>query len=204
MPPAEAPDTDMREQALLARMRAGEEGAYAELVTQYGGRMLAAVRRLLRNDADAQDAVQDAFLSAFQSIDRFEGTSRLSTWLHRIAINAALMKLRKRGTQAEQPIDAFLPGFLDDGHQAKPAQRWSAGAPAALEREETRQLVRRLIDQLPESYRIVLVLRDIEGMDTDQAAEALGVTATNVKTRLHRARLALRTLLDPYFRESRA
>lgn len=195
----QSPAPAAEDAALLARLRRGEDAAFAELVAAHGGRLLAVTRRLLRNEDDAADAVQEALLSAFRALDRFEGTSRLSTWLHRIAVNAALMKLRKRSSQPDHSIESLLPQFQADGHAARPARPWDPGAAAALEQAETRALVRRMIDQLPENYRIVLLLRDIEGLDTDEAAAALGLQPGAVKTRLHRARQALRTLLDPHF-----
>jgi RNA polymerase sigma-70 factor (ECF subfamily) len=189
-----APD----EAALLERLRAGDEKAYAELVRAHGGKLLAVARRMLRNEEDARDAVQEAFLSAFRSIDRFEGGARLSTWLHRIAVNAALMRLRTRRRKPEGSIEDLLPGFLEDGHQAQPAQPWRDVPEDAVEGAELRRLVLAKIHELPESHRDVLLLRDIEGLDTDEAAQALGIAPGAVKTRLHRARQALRGLLEPH------
>jgi len=188
------------EDALLAGLRAGDEAAFAELVGRYSTRLLAVTRRLLNQEQDAQDALQDAFLSAFRSLATFDGDSSLATWLHRIAVNAALMKLRSRRRKPEQPIDDLLPTYLDDGHRRDPGPAWKALASDA-ERAETRELVRRCIAQLPDSYRVVLVLRDIEELDTAAVAQQLGIEVGAVKTRLHRARQALRTLLDPHFHE---
>jgi RNA polymerase sigma-70 factor (ECF subfamily) len=187
------------EGALLAGLRARDDAAYERLVRAYGGRMLAVAQRLLGNAEEARDAVQEAFVSAFRSIDRFEGGSRVSTWLHRIVVNAALMKLRGRRRAHEEPIDDLLPTFLEDGHQARPAQEWKENIHASLEKREVRDAVRGAIDRLPETYRTVLMLRDIEEMDTDEVARLLEITPNAVKIRLHRARQALRTLLDPYF-----
>jgi RNA polymerase sigma-70 factor (ECF subfamily) len=189
------------ESKLLERLRRGEDAAYEELVRTHAGRMLSVARRMLRNDDDANDAVQDAFLSAFRAIDRFEGGSRLGTWLHRIVVNAALMKLRTRRRKPEEPLDPLLPRFLDDGHMAQPARAWALPADEAVVGEETRRLVLDRIAELPETYRTILLLRDVEGLDTDETATALGITPGAVKTRLHRARLALRELLDPHLRE---
>jgi RNA polymerase sigma-70 factor (ECF subfamily) len=159
-------------------------------------------RRLVRNEEDARDAVQDAFVSAFRSLDKFQGQARLSTWLHRIAVNAALMRIRTRRRKPEETLDELLPKFQEDGHQADPAVFWKLSYDDGVERAETRQLVRRCIDRLPETYRTVLLLRDIEELDTEETARMLGVTGNAVKIRLHRARQALRTLLDPYLREA--
>jgi RNA polymerase sigma-70 factor (ECF subfamily) len=164
--------------------------------------MLVVARRYLRSEDDARDAVQEAFVSAFRAIDRFEGGSLLSTWLHRIVVNAALMKLRTRKRKPEESIDDLLPGFLENGHLADPTPGWRAPADELLEGDENRRIVREAIEGLPEGHRTVLLLRDIEGFDTEQAAEKLGITTGAVKTRLHRARLALRGQLEPHFRRS--
>ena len=189
------------EAELVAHLRAGDDDAYATLVKQQAGRMLAVARRMLGSEEDAQDVVQEAFLSAFKAIDRFEGTSRLSTWLHRIVVNAALMKIRASKRRPETPIEELLPTFLEDGHPAVMPAGWKKTAQDVLESKETRAMVRGLIDELPELYRNVLLLRDIEGLDTKETADLLEVSPNAVKIRLHRARLALRTLLDPHMRE---
>lgn len=186
------------ESALLRRLQAGDEAAFDALVREHAGAMLAVARRYLPDEADAQDAVQDAFISAFKAIQRFEGTSRLATWLHRITVNAALMKLRTARRRPTVPIENLLPTFDDTGHQTRDSAPWRAGSDG--ERAETRDLVRRCIDQLPDPYRVVLLLRDIEGFDTAAVAAQLELTEAGVKTRLHRARQALRTLLDPHLR----
>lgn len=186
------------EAGLIAQLRAGEESAYEHVVRTYGGRLLAVTRRILGSDEDARDVVQDAFLNAFRSVNRFEGNSKLSTWLHRIAVNAALMKLRTRRRKPEQSIETLLPAFLDDGHHQERFQSWDEPVDQVMERAETRQLVRAQIDALPESYRTVLVLRDIEGLDTEETANMLGLTVNATKIRLHRARQALRSLLAPH------
>lgn len=190
------------EQALVERLRAGEDAAYEELVRTRGARMLAVARRFLRSEEDARDAVQESFISAFKAIDRFEGGARLSTWLHRIVVNAALMKLRSQKRRPETSIEELLPRFREDGHFAEPPAEWQRPADELLERRETREQVRAAIDRLPESYRTVLLLRDIEDLDTAETAQALGITANAAKIRLHRARQALRELLDEHMRES--
>ena len=199
-----AADDAARDAALLARLRAGESAAYDELVRTNSGRMLVVTRRILNSEEDARDAVQDAFVSAFRNIEKFEGGSLLSTWLHRIAVNAALMKLRTRKRKPERSIEELLPAFLEDGHHAEDFQDWNQPTDRAMMRAETRAIVRECIGSLPDNYRTVLILRDIEELDTDETAERLGMTPNAVKIRLHRARQALRTLLDPHFRSPRS
>jgi RNA polymerase sigma-70 factor (ECF subfamily) len=221
------------DQQLLERLRAGEEAAFEELVRTHGGRMLAVARRFLPVEEDARDAVQDAFLSAFRALPAFEGNARLSTWLHRIVVNAALMKLRTRRRKPEQSIEELLPGYLEDGHFERPASPWRSEdldpaeqhdlpgyledghfeRPASpwrsedldpAEQHDLRDLVLRSIHALPESHRNVLLLRDIEDLDTEEAAQLLGISPGAVKTRLHRARQALRELLEPHLAEGSA
>lgn len=185
---------------LLARLREGDDSAFELLVRTYSGRLLAVTRRILGSEEDARDALQEAFISAFRGIGRFQGDARLSTWLHRIAVNTALMKLRSRRRHPEESIEPLLPVYAEDGHHAERFTAWAEPVDVAMQRAETRDTVRRVIDRLPESYRTVLVLRDIEGLDTGETARMLGVSINAVKIRLHRARQALRTLLDPLFR----
>lgn len=187
---------------LIARLRAGDDAAFEELVRDHTPHLLAVARRFLHNEADACDAVQEAFLAAFRSLHRFEGNARLSTWLHRIVVNAALMKLRSDRRHPARSIEELLPAFREDGHQRNPARPWKPGAADGIPDSEIREVVRSAIGQLPEPFRTVLLLRDIEGLNTEQTAEQLGVSPSAVKTRLHRARQALRELLDPYFREA--
>jgi RNA polymerase sigma-70 factor (ECF subfamily) len=191
------------ETALVAALKARDGAAYERLVREHGARLLAVARRILRDEAEAQDAVQDAFVSVFRAIDGFAGDARLSTWLHRIAVNAALLRLRGRRRRKEEPIEALLPAFRDDGHFAAPTVAWRDAAGGRLEDAETLALVRASIDRLPEDYRTVLVLRDIEGLDTKETARLLGVNENVAKIRLHRARLALRTMLDAHLRGDR-
>jgi RNA polymerase sigma-70 factor, ECF subfamily len=191
-------DISEDETSLVKRLQSGDPSAFETLVRVYAPRLLAVTRRFLRNEEDAQDALQDSLVSAFRAIQNFSGNSQLGTWLHRIAVNAALMRLRSRSRDRESSIDDLLPQFVEDGHQTKSSVAWSSTAESLLERRETAELVRRSIDQLPESYRAILLLRDIEEIDTEEAARMLDMTPGAVKTRLHRARQALRTLLDPH------
>jgi RNA polymerase sigma-70 factor, ECF subfamily len=188
-----------RETNRLTRLRAGDEEACNALVCEYSGRVLAVARRMLRSEEDAADAVQDAFVSAFASIDRFRGGSSLYTWLHRIVVNACLMRLRSRRRRSEVSLDSLLPTFDESGLHSRPLTSWGEPAPHRLERREVWAAVRACIDQLPDEYRAILMLRDIEEVDTEETAKRLGLSQANVKTRLHRARQALRMLLRPRF-----
>jgi RNA polymerase sigma-70 factor, ECF subfamily len=188
------------EQSLVSALRAGKDDAFETLVRLYMARLLAVARRFLKNEEDARDAVQDAFISAFRSIQKFEAGAKLSTWLHRIVVNSALMRLRTKRRHPEEEIDSLLPAFADDGHHLNEVVDWRLSAEDMVQQSETRELVRRSIDQLPDTYRVVLLMRDIEEMSTEETAAALGITATAVKVRLHRARQALRALIDKEMR----
>lgn len=180
---------------LVARLKAGDPDAYEEMVRTRAGRMLSVARRFLNDDEAARDTVQDAFLSAFRGIQRFDGQAQLSTWLHRIVVNAALMRIRSRQRRPEQSIEPLLPVFAEDGHHSTTVVSWTETGEDVLEQKETRALVRAAIAELPESYRAVLLLRDIEELSTREAADLVGISENALKLRLHRARQALATVI---------
>jgi len=159
--------------------------------------MLAVARRLVGDEALAQDCVQSAFANIFRGLEGFEGRSRLRTWMHRIVVNQALMALRQQKRRQEVSIDDLLPVF--DEYQCRLQERWTINeTPESLmQQAQTKDVVASKIAALPENYRIVLLLRDIEDMSTSDAAQTLGINESNVKVRLHRARSALKTLLEP-------
>ncbi len=181
---------------LLAQLRAGDADAFGLVVQRYGGRMLATARRFLNNEHDAEDAVQEAFASAFRALDKFNGEAMLSTWLHRIVVNAALVQLRGKRRRGEQPIETLLPRFDQDGAWIDEPVTWTDASQTILERRDSRQMVQRCIARLPEIYRSVVLLRDIEELDTDETARSLAITPNTVKVRLHRARQALKRLIE--------
>jgi RNA polymerase sigma-70 factor, ECF subfamily len=183
------------ERQLVAALQRGDDASYEVLVREYGGGMLAIARRLMRNEDDAREALQDAFLQAFRSIRFFREQARLSTWLHRIVVNAALMRLRAASRRPQVVSEELLPHFDAEGHHADPVRPLPMSPEDALEHHETRAQVRAAIAELPEQYRAVIVLRDFEELSSAEAAQVLGISENAVKIRLHRARQALRTLL---------
>ena len=189
-----------RQDVASAPAEQGRE-AQAELIVRDNiAWMLALSERILRDRGLAEDAVQEAFIAAFRGLDNFEQRSTLKTWLHRITVNASLTKLRQLKRLAEKSIDEYLPEF--DRHDCRVEARWTYLAPLEeiLENDDLRATVRETIDALPESYGIVLQLRDIEGYDTNEVAELLEISTANVKVRLHRARAAIKKLLEPVLR----
>ncbi|MBI3864370.1 MAG: sigma-70 family RNA polymerase sigma factor [Planctomycetia bacterium] len=194
------PIDDFRDEFdLITALRRDESTAHETFVWRYGGRMLATARRFLRCEQDCHDAVQEAFISAFRAIGDFEGNAKLGTWLHRILVNACLMKLRSRSRRHEVSRGDQLPKFDECGHHRRSISRWHQPVDEHLQCDETRKLVRRCIDMLPDSFRSILLLRDIDELSTEETAATLMISSGAVKTRLHRARQALRTLLEPHF-----
>ena len=163
--------------------------------------MLALARRITANKALAEDVVQDAFINAFRGFEKFEGKSSVKTWLHRITVNAALGKLRQMDRLAEESVEALLPEF--DSNDCRIEAPWSklVSTEDIVENEQLSSVVREKIHNLPESLRIVLLLRDIEGYTSAEVAEVIGISESNVKVRLHRARSALKKLLEPILRD---
>lgn len=171
-----------------------------ELVRTNIGWMLALAERLLRDRALAEDVVQESFIRAFDGLAGFEGRSSIESWLHRITVNSALSKLRQLKRLAEQSIDEHLPEF--DRFDCRVETPWTrlASVEEIIESDDKRRRVYESIGQLPDAYRVVLQLRDIEEYDTREVATLLGISESNVKVRLHRARAALKKLLEPILR----
>jgi RNA polymerase sigma-70 factor (ECF subfamily) len=163
--------------------------------------MLAVARRLVRCEHAAADAVQEALLSAFSSLDAFHGQSQLWTWLYRIVVNCCLMQLRSSSRRPALSLEALQHDASGQGGDGHSISATSAQPLDQLARDEFRAQVRECIRQLPASYRTILQLRDIEEFDTEQTAGILGISRSAVKTRLHRARTTLRTLLEPALAE---
>lgn len=171
-----------------------------ELVRTNIGWMLALAERLLRDRTLAEDVVQESFVRAFNGLAGFEGRSSIESWLHRITVNSALSKLRQLKRLAEQSIDEHLPEF--DRLDCRVETPWArlASVEEIIESDDKRRHVYESIGQLPDAYRVVLQLRDIEEYDTREVATLLGISESNVKVRLHRARAALKKLLEPILR----
>lgn len=199
-PAADSPPADA---SLIARLQAGDDDAYAELVETFGGRLLAVARRIMKSESDAEDVVQEAFLSAFKAIEKFDGRSSLGTWLHRIAVNAALMKKRWHKSRPETSIEALLPQY-DGGHHRNHPREWTAVTNDQSARIEDSEVLWSAIDRLPPDFREVVVLREIEGLDSKAVAQTLGISDALVRQRLHRGRQALMKLLEPVMTEGRA
>jgi RNA polymerase sigma-70 factor (ECF subfamily) len=182
---------------LTIAAQTGDQAAFAEIVERHSPTVYNLALRLMNNPQEAEEVLQETFISAFRALNRFEGRSRLGTWLYRIAYNAALMRLRKR----EVPTLSIDEPVTNEEGERLPRQLvdWTALPDQVLLTGELRSVLNAAMARLPESLRSVFVLRDLEGLSTAETAEVLNLTETNVKVRLHRARLALREQLNAYF-----
>jgi len=184
---------------LVAAAKNGDAAAFEELVNRYENKIFRLTSNITHNHEDAEDAMQDAFLKAYSHLDSFQGDSRFYTWLVRIAANEALMRLRKRRpnqVSVDEPIERedevdLLPREIED---------WRPSPEEKYGEAEMRKILAESIEKLEPDYRIVLVLRDLEELSTQETAETLGLTETAVKSRLLRARLKLRDRLHRHFR----
>jgi RNA polymerase sigma-70 factor (ECF subfamily) len=180
---------DDADEAALARLREGEAGAFDDIVERHGPRVYGFATRMCRSAEDARDVFQETFVAAFRSLEAFRGESRLATWLFRIAANACL-KMRRRGVAEPArhlSLDELLPGDDAASRRAPPET-----PEAALDRAVLRDALELALAELPASYRAVVILRDLEGLSSEETAEALGLAVPAVKSRLHRGRLFLR------------
>jgi RNA polymerase sigma-70 factor (ECF subfamily) len=188
---------------LVDRLRGGDPAALDELMARYAARVWRLARGVTRNDSDAEEVVQDVFLTLSQKSETFEGRSALGSWIYRITMNAALNKRRGKRAELEVSIEDMLPAYLADGHRAGDRayvlMDWSRGPDAELLSSEARAVIRRTIDRLPDRYRVVLLMRDIEELSNEETAAALGETVSAVKSTLHRARMALREQLTRHY-----
>ena len=186
-----------REQELIARVQHGQNELFYELVRPYERRVYAAALAILRNETDAEDVAQEAMLKAFANIRQFRAEARFSTWLIQITVNEALMRRRRERTVVMEGIDGHRSGRGEEKGDYTPRDfaDWREIPSEALERKEVRQKLAEALGTLDRKYREVFVLRDMEQLNIQETAEALGISVASVKTRLLRARLMLRDLL---------
>ena len=194
-----APTRTDRDGSLVAALRRGDPIAADDLVATYGDRAGRLAMRITGSAEDAEEAVQDAFLSVIRKIDTFRGDSAFGSWLYRIVANAAYQRLRtRRGRSADISLDNLLPAFDGHGRYVAPVADWSATLEDPALQTELRMVIGAAIAELPADYRAVVLLRDVEGFSHREIGEALGLTIENVKTRVHRARLFLRKRLEAH------
>jgi RNA polymerase sigma-70 factor, ECF subfamily len=189
---------------LVERARGKDEAAFEELVSRYEDKLYRLAMRFVRNETDAQEILQDAFLSAWRNLPTFEGRAQFGSWMYRVTVNAALMLLRSRNRHPQVAVDDVEPtalneAVLESGQMVRSNTDWSQQADEQLQSEELRKHIQTSVDALPEGLRTVFLLRDVEELSTEDTADALGLSVPAVKTRLHRARLALREAIGQYF-----
>jgi RNA polymerase sigma-70 factor (ECF subfamily) len=184
---------------LVERVKQGDEAGFGALLERHQEKVYRLARNLTRSAADAEEVTQDVFLKVYRKIGSFDGRAAFGTWLYRVATNTALMKLRARRCERQVAVEEAGPTFRPDGHHARPLADWWVLPEDTLLAAERRRVLAEAIEALPPDYKAVVVLRDVEGLSNQEASEILGATVLAVKSRLHRARLALRERLAAYF-----
>jgi RNA polymerase sigma-70 factor (ECF subfamily) len=184
----------------LAAVRRGDERAVRKLVDAYSPRLYNVALRILRNPQDAEDVLQEIFITALDKLGQFDGRASFFTWIYRIAVNASLMALRKKRSRQKNEESIEVPRFEDI--RSRELVDWGADPVRKLLTAEMQEKMEAAIDKLPAKYRVVFVLRDLEGLSIDETSTTLGLSAANVKIRLMRARLFLREALAEYFHET--
>jgi len=186
------------EQALVERAKAGDPQAFSRLVDKYERKIFRLAKHITQNDEDAEDVLQESFLKAYSNLDNFQMQSKFYTWLVRIAVNEALMKLRKRKSDRSVSLDE--PHETEEDTVTREIAVWDDDPEKKFSRDELHDILQKAVDQLKPAFRTVFVLRDIEEMSTEETAEALGISIPAVKSRLLRARLQLREKLTRLFK----
>jgi len=192
------PEMSMEE---LSAVQHAPKPSVEQVFREYAPRIYSLALRLLGNEADAEDVTQEVLLQLIRKLDTFRGDSALPTWLHRVTVNAALMHRRNRATRSNPSIREPLDNFLENGAHARPVRPWSLPPDQKALDRETRTLIDKAIAELPEAYRDIFVLADVEGLGNPEIAEMLALSVSTVKSRLHRARLLMRNALAPHFEE---
>lgn len=187
--------------ALVERTKAGDSSAFEQLVRQYDRQIYRTALHITQNREDAEDITQDVFFKAFQKLEQFQGNSKFSTWLVRIAVNESLMRLRRRKTSKTVSMDQDVE--TEEGAIPRDFAEWRPNPEQIFSQSELGDILRKTIAGLPPGFRTVFTLRDIENLSTEETAEALGLSVPAVKSRLLRARLQLRERLSRYFRKKK-
>ena len=194
-------ETATDELALVQAAKRGDVSAFEQLVKRYDRNIFRIAQHITQNREDAEDVVQDAFLKAYENLEQFQGNSKFYTWLVRIAVNESLMKLRRRRSDRTVSLDAEIE--TEEDTMPREVADWSPNPEQLYKQGELKDILRKTIQGLPASFRTVFVLRDVEGLSTEETAEALDLSIPAVKSRLLRARLQLRERLNRYFRQTK-
>ncbi len=194
-----AKDAATDELALVQAAKRGDVSAFEQLVKRYDRNIFRIAQHITQNREDAEDVVQDAFLKAYENLEQFQGNSKFYTWLVRIAVNESLMKLRRRRSDRTVSLDEDIE--TEEDTMPREVADWSPNPEQLYKQGELKDILRKTVQGLPGSFRTVFVLRDVEGLSTEETAEALDLSIPAVKSRLLRARLQLRERLNKYFRK---
>jgi RNA polymerase sigma-70 factor, ECF subfamily len=199
--PPETPETPaLTDEELVERARKKDFGAFEQLLDRYEDKIFRLAYRFVRNESEAKEVLQDTFLSIWRKLDTFKGDAQFGSWLYRVAANTALMRLRAQRRHPEVSTEELPVGYLDNYGQVPPAgENWARRPDDELQSDELRRHIQSAVDALPEIYRTVFLLRDVEGLSTEETGEILSISVPTVKTRLHRARIALRDTITGYF-----
>ena len=189
------------EEQLVKNLQAGESGSFEKLASIYQKKIYALSFNLTRNVMDSEDVTQEVLLTLFKKIHTFQGRSAFSSWVYRITLNATYMKLRSRKKEKSISIEELLPSLNGAGFQQEKIQDWSENTESIIFDNEVRETIKKAVNLLPEKEKVVFLLRDVEGLSTENVSEILELTVPAVKSRLHRARLFLRKKLASYFDE---
>lgn len=193
------PDKDLQ---IVKAMQGGKPEAFEEMVRLYQKKVYGLAYNLTRNQSDAEDVSQEVFLRVCNKINTFLGKSAFSSWVYRITLNVSFMKLKSRKKVQQVPLDDILPKYQQDGFHLGSVNDWSKKTDEVLLNNESKIMIQKAINQLPEKEKAVFILRDVEGLPTDKVCEILDLTVPAVKSRLHRSRLFLRKRLSNYFDDS--
>ena len=188
-----------KDEELVRDLKNGDLDAFDKFVELYQKRIYALGFNLTQNQMDAQDVAQEVFLTIFRKINTFQGKSAFSSWVYRITLNAVYMKLRSKKKRQTVSLDDAFPNFNKSGYHLEKIRDWSQNSEALLFSKETKEIIQKAVDLLPEKEKIVFILRDVEELSTEKVSEILDLTVPAVKSRLHRARLFLRKKLSNYF-----
>jgi RNA polymerase sigma-70 factor, ECF subfamily len=192
--------SELSDRELVERFQAGDKNVLTELLNRYQSRIYRLSYGILRNPQDAEEVIQEVFLRLFQKLDSFKGDSTFASWLYRVAINTTYMKLREKKGADLLYLDS-VSQYLDEQIEKHDALDWTSRPDDELLTEESLKIISEVIEQLPEEFKTVLILRDVEGLSTEEVGKLLGLTPPAIKSRLHRARLFLRKRLEEFYRQ---
>ena len=196
------PDAEQEDRELLARAQGGDVDAFEALVARHRDEVYALALRMTRSEADAAEIAQDTFLSAYQHLPEFRGDAAFGSWVHRIAANNSLMRLRRQRVKQAAEDELRGPEFTERGSLTeRPSSAFARAAEDEVLDAELRKAIQQATDQLPDAYREVFLLRDVEGLSYEEIAEITGDSVPAIKSRLHRARLSLRDAIEGFYRE---